>query len=239
MLSDAHCHFDETDSLAKIQQENQMLALINCDSPAEWERNQRFIGSYKNQVLSFGIHPWHAAAYTYEEVRDYLEKAEIIGEIGLDTLWTETPIDKQRKIFIQQLRYAYEKSKPVVLHTKACEEEILSSIQSYPNKYLIHWYSSMEYQKEYIACGCYFTIGIDLTSNPAVQKLALQVPLDRLLIETDGIGAIEWVKGKRIATTEYPKILKEHVHQLAQLRNVSDGVLEEILYENLQNYLKK
>ncbi len=76
---------------------------------------------------------------------------------------------------------------------------------SLPNHYLIHWYSSLDYQQDYIDLGCYFSIGLDLKKNPAVWQLAKAVPIDHLLIETDGLHAAEWALGgffrKRLCLT--------------------------------------
>ena len=86
--------------------------------------------------------------------------------------WTNIPLAHQVKLFRKQLAYAALTDKPVVLHTKGCEREILTFIKEYPNRYLVHWYSSLELQKEYIEAGCYFTIGVDLKINQAMQQLA-------------------------------------------------------------------
>ncbi len=147
MLSDAHCHLDGSQSLALLQQEHTILTIINCDSPEEWEKNRRLATS-KNQVLSYGIHPWKADSYTFAHVELFLKKARIIGEIGLDNIWTNVPLSTQKRVFEQQLAFAAINKKPVVLHTKGCEKEILSYIQAYPNHYLIHWYSSLDYQQD-------------------------------------------------------------------------------------------
>ena len=94
MLSDAHCHLDGSQSLALLQQEHTILTIINCDSPEEWEKNRRLATS-KNQVLSYGIHPWKADSYTFAHVELFLKKARIIGEIGLDNIWTNVPLSTQ------------------------------------------------------------------------------------------------------------------------------------------------
>ncbi|WP_270376051.1 TatD family hydrolase, partial [Enterococcus thailandicus] len=187
--------------------------------------------------LSFGVHPWKADQYRFEAVLPYLEKANIIGEIGLDSVWTEVPLATQLTIFEQQLIYAMERQKPVVLHTKGCEAEILSLIKKYPNRYLIHWYSSMALQKAYIDFGCYFTIGIDLLRNNAVKELAKKVPLDRLLIETDGLAAIEWALDRKVQVDDYVAILRCHLQSLAELRNIESTILAEKMTKNLQVFI--
>ena len=237
MLSDAHCHLEGNQELATLQQENDVLTIINCDSPEEWHKNQQ-LAVGRHQYLSFGLHPWKTEDYTFEEIYPYLQQAAIIGEIGLDRVWTNIPLAHQVKLFRKQLAYAALTDKPVVLHTKGCEREILTFIKEYPNRYLVHWYSSLELQKEYIEAGCYFTIGVDLKINQAVQRLAKGVPFNRLLVETDGLGAIEWALGTPAPTKEYLMLLEDHFHQISKIREVSQEKLEKQVQTNLFEFLR-
>ena len=99
MLIDGHCHLAGSTELAQRQQKYQILTILNCDSPEEWEENQRLTKEGGLQLLSFGVHPWKADQYRFEAVLPYLEKANIIGEIGLDSVWTEVPLATQLTIF--------------------------------------------------------------------------------------------------------------------------------------------
>lgn len=237
MLSDAHCHLEGNQELATLQQKNEVLTIINCDSPEEWQKNRQLaVGRY--QYLSFGLHPWKTKDYTFEEIYPYLQKASIIGEIGLDRVWTSIPLTHQVTLFRKQLAYAALTNKPVVLHTKGCEREILAFIKEYPNRYLVHWYSSPELQKEYIEAGCYFTIGIDLKINQTVQQLTKVVPFDRLLVETDGLGAIEWALGTPVPIKEYVMLLEDHFHQISKIKEVSQKELEKQVRNNLIEFLR-
>ncbi len=237
MISDAHCHLEGNQELAKLQQEMDVLTIINCDSPEEWEQNQR-LATGRYQYLSFGLHPWKTKEYTFEQIYPYLQQATIIGEIGLDRIWTDVPFAHQEELFRQQIEYAALNNKPVILHTKGYERKILETIQAFPNRYLVHWYSSLEYQKEYIEAGCYFTIGIDLRTNRAVEKLAKLVPSNRLLVETDGLGAMEWALGTPVATKEYLAILSAHFHHISSLRKSSQEKVIEQVNNNLIEFLK-
>lgn len=237
MLSDAHCHLDGSQSLALLQQEHTILTIINCDSPEEWKENRQLTAS-KTQALSYGIHPWKADSYTFEQVEPFLKKARIIGEIGLDNIWTNVPMTTQKKVFERQLAFAAINEKPVVLHTKGCEKEILSYIQAYPNHYLIHWYSSLDYQQDYIDLGCYFSIGLDLKKNPAVWQLAKAVPIDHLLIETDGLHAAEWALGDSFSEKDYVSLLEEQLKTIAEIKELSVEEVKKNTYQNLERFIR-
>ena len=96
MLCDAHCHLDGSSELAALQRDEHILALINCQSPTEWETNRQLVDGH--QPLSFGIHPWQATELRWSEITPYLEATNIIGEIGMDSVWTDVNLLEQARI---------------------------------------------------------------------------------------------------------------------------------------------
>ena len=110
----------------------------------------------------------------------------------MDSVWCQVPLKIQEEKFRQQLELAEKAGKPVILHTKGQEKQVASIIRQYPNRYLVHWYSCEDYLEEYLDLDCWFSVGPDVWWNPAVQKVAGVVPLDRLLVETDGLAAVRW-----------------------------------------------
>lgn len=236
MLTDAHCHLENNPSLAQLQIQNGIKSIINCQNPQEWSTNLQL--TEHKQPLSFGIHPWDADKLTFESVLPYLEKADVIGEIGLDSVWTKNSLALQTPIFTKQIAWAYTQQKPVILHTKGCEELILHTIQKYPNRYLIHWYDSPNFQQEYLAADCYFSFCLAVLSDPSIVKLAKTVPLERMLVETDGLGSVEWLEKRSIKAEEYPSILAKTITALAKLRNIDQERLTAQLAKNLNDFLR-
>lgn len=235
MLIDAHCHLASNQELAQLQIKQQIKAIINCQTPEEWQINSKL--TMHMQPLSFGIHPWDVNKLKFEEIVPYLKLADAVGEIGLDSVWTKNDMALQTKTFRKQLAWAAKKQKPVILHTKGCEKEILAIIRQYPNNYFVHWYDCRKYQKDYIDLGCYFSICLDIIDNPAVIKLAQSVPLDHLLIETDGLNSVEWLLNKPVSVTDYSDILKQTLTALAHLRHIDSNKLATILGKNLIHFL--
>ena len=82
IASDAHCHLEGNEELATLQQENDVLTIINCDSPLRNGTENQQLAVGRHQYLSFGLHPWKTEDYTFEEIYPYLQQAAIIGEIG-------------------------------------------------------------------------------------------------------------------------------------------------------------
>ncbi|MBA1393257.1 TatD family deoxyribonuclease [Lactobacillus sp. XV13L] len=235
MLTDAHCHLEKNAALAKMQSTEKITAVINCQTPAEWAVNEEL--TERSQPMSFGIHPWDADKFAFSAALPYLEQADAVGEIGLDRVWTHNSLDLQKQVFVPQVQWAQKNQKPVILHTKGCEAEILQTIRQYPNRYLIHWYDCPNYQQEYIAEDCYFSICLAVLSDPSVTALARRVPLDRLVIETDGLGSTAWLLGHSVAVQEYPLILKKTIAALARLRQIDATALTTQLEDNLNHFI--
>lgn len=188
-------------------------------------------------LISYGIHPWYAAHLDVEKVKPYLDQVNFIGEIGLDNVWCNTDLNCQKEVFDAQLRYAMDTHKPVILHVKGMEKEVLTFLRKYPNRYLVHWYSCFEYLQEYIDLGCYFTIGPSVDSDSAVQNVAQNIPLDRMLIESDGIGAVAWAKNCDEIEVDYIDALRDSLRKIASIRGVDEKFLETQLDLNFRKFI--
>lgn len=227
-MIDAHIHVtaDLLPYLAGVR------CIPNADSPQEYA----FLKSAGFPVISAGIHPWKADTTPWEEMEPILREVPIIGEIGLDSQWCGVDMDVQREVFRRQLKLAGECRKPLILHTKGMEGEILETIRQYPNHYLVHWYDCDQYLSEYMALGCWFTIGPEL-SNPNIAHLAKTVPLDRLLIESDGLEGIAWAQGIELSAADYPAALEQHLNRIAQLRETEPASLLSQIQQNLDVFI--
>ncbi len=217
MIYDAHAHLG-TKVEQKIRRQTPIVSMICAQDPKEAILLQQLVSEEKlnsskeNQKLAdrdwlvptFGLHPWQSAIYSFDEMRPFLETTDIIGEIGMDNVWCDVPLSRQQCIFEQQLAFASETKKPVILHTKGLEKEIAKLIRHYPNRYLVHWYSDLNGLENFLDQDCYFTLGPDLKKNPAVHHVLESAPLDRILVETDGWSAVEWAFE---GDTEYPAFL--------------------------------
>lgn len=231
--SDAHTHLDER--MKHILQRTEICTVISCSSPRQCEEAEKMICDQASLHMSCGIHPWHVDQTSFEEMLPWLQKTKVIGEIGMDNVWCKTDLQLQEQIFVRQLQFACKNKKPVVLHTKGMEQEILEQIRRYPNTYHVHWYSCAQYIEEYRDLGCYFSIGPFPSIDENVAKVAKIIPIDRLLIETDGISAVEWAEGKTISDGDYPRILQRIAAEIASIKELTT---EEVLYRTKQNLLQ-
>lgn len=238
MLHDAHVHIHDR-ALIEQMKLHDIEAIANVSNLKEYHFIKELQADYDKLHYSAGIHPWKADETCYEEMLPILNESLIIGEIGLDSCWCDCEMNKQIEVFEKQLKLAYTSKKPVILHTKGMEKEILNRIRKYPNTYLVHWYSSNQYIQEYAEFGCFFTIGVSVGQDEAVNQVVKTVKPDHLLLETDGIDAISWADKTPCAINDYASMLNRTICRSAKLLNVSEEELKKQLNYNFQAFLQK
>lgn len=241
MIIDVHTH------IGKKEVEQGIISLLNtheiysvaCGSDLE---SCEFISQLATQskfVLPiFGLHPWKATTDTVHSIEEYLKDCIIIGEIGLDTVWCDVPMKKQEEVFYQQLEIAERRGCPVILHTKGAEGKIGNIIEKYTMPVLVHWYSEENHLEPFLERDCYFSVGPDFETNEAVRKLVKKVPLERLLVETDGLFALSWAFSRETTLEDIPKALAKTMGYVAQVKNLSLEQVEATMEDNFKKFTR-
>ncbi|MBQ0065404.1 MAG: TatD family hydrolase [Firmicutes bacterium] len=232
-MHDAHFHFSQ--NLFKSFQENHLMGICNIENEEEHTLVQGYLQEYPCHT-SYGIHPWHVDTVKYASFFPYLEQTRIIGEIGLDNTWCETNLNLQKEVFEKQLAYAHEHHKPVILHLKGMEKEALPFLKKYKNTYLVHWYSCKEYLEEYINLGCYFTVGPSVGIDESVSHLVQKVDIQRLLIESDGISALEWAFETK--EVDYISSLQRSIQEISRIKGMESAFVEKQLDQNFIRFIE-
>lgn len=234
-MHDAHFHLSKEMEALLLGQGFQ--GIVNTQSPEEYCKARSLSARSPGIVISAGIHPWTADDMEFGDLEEVLSAAPIVGEIGLDSVWCSCDMERQRSLFKRQLAYAARAKKPVILHTKGMEEEIADTIREYPNTYLVHWYSSEKYLEKYLELDCYFTLGPAVGIDPAVDSVCKKTPLNRLLMESDGIGAFSWASGKDRESVDYDYEMRANLSRAAAIREMDAREFEKILDGNYRCFL--
>lgn len=243
MYIDAHNHLDfykeNIDKAIDEINENKILTLANSMDVKSYLKNKKFKEKSKYIKLCFGIHPSRAHMYKddLKFLVPYIEESKIIGEIGLDFFWVEdkSTYKNQRRVFNFLLDEAIKRGKFVNLHTKGAELEIYNALfkRKY-NKAIVHWYSGdINLLDKFIKLGCYFTISVDIGYSKKTEDVLNKIPLNRLLIETDGPTAMEWVNGKYA----YPSEIINVAREVAKFKEIDFNTLLKILEENYNDII--
>lgn len=238
MLVDAHAHIDwYTDALpaalAQIERHRIVTMAVAMDVPA-YLKTREIANSCRYIIPTFGVHPWEAPRYAnrLHELDAYLQETPVIGEAGLDFRYVKdaTLYPAQRRVFEYQCVWAQRLAKPMNLHTRGAENEVLELLRHYRIvSPIIHWYGGpLNLIEAYLAEGCYFTVGVDVL-NPRIERSIVEVlPLERILLETDNPDGYRWLT-KELGM---PDLLLTILEKVAALKGLGVDELEERLWQN-------
>lgn len=244
-LVDMHAHLCSPEEIA-FRADNGIITCFSTGAPEEWQALQPYM-EREEIFVSFGVHPWYADKFSPESCGEYLRRCDMIGEIGMDSVWCDVPLPLQQKRLEQQLELAAELNKPVVLHTKGQEERIADIIRGFPGKVCVHWYSGGQAAFErFLEQDCYFTLGADTAAlckngnDRGLRRLMIkEVPPQRLFMETDGISAIAWARGvERVEIGEIPAVLSECLRCVAAEKGLPEETAAALMEKNLRRFLE-
>jgi TatD DNase family protein len=199
--------------------------------------------TYPFVFASIGIHPHNADHANNNDLEQIAliakqEKIVAIGETGLDFYRNRSPIEKQKKLFEQQLEIAISLDLPVVIHDRQAHTETLKILSSFKKNRLtgmIHCFSGdYNLAETFINMGYYISIPGTVTFNNArqIQDVVRRVPLDRLLLETDAPFLTPTpYRGKR----NEPSYIYYTAQKVAKLRGIS---FDEISYQTSKNVFR-
>ena len=167
-----------------------------------------------------GFHPHEAAEeHDLDDLRTLLAhpKAVAVGEIGLDYFRDYAPHDRQQRLFAAQLDVARDLEKPVVIHTRAADDDTVAALREFDGTVVLHCFSSPHVLPVALERNWYVSFAGNVTYKNAtdLRLAAAQVPDDRLLAETDcPYLAPQPVRGK----TNEPAYVAHTLDVLARVR---------------------
>jgi TatD DNase family protein len=183
--------------------------------------------------VAAGVHPHQAAdGESVDELAALVARLAVaIGEIGLDFYRDYAPRGDQRRVFVQQLRLAADLGKPVIIHTRAAEEETAALLEDFDGTVVMHCFSSPGLLPVALERGYYVSFAGNVTYPKAVElrDAAAKIPANRILAETDcPYLAPQPVRGKR----NEPAYVVHTVASLAETRREDASELERRIDEN-------
>jgi TatD DNase family protein len=159
--------------------------------------------AHEGVYACLGVHPHEAGSPAdLEELRRLLahERAVAVGETGLDYFRDYAPRAAQCTLFERELALAHELGKPVVVHTRAADEDTLAALDAFDGTVVLHCFSSPALLEPALERGWYVSFAGNVTypKAPELRDAAARVPPDRILAETDSpYLAPQPVRGKR------------------------------------------
>jgi len=200
MLTDTHCHlfYDQikVDLESVINRAQKMgvdrfiCVATNLEDAVECLDLSQ---THENIFATAGIHPHDAK----DAPLDYINKIYdlmnfdtmvAIGEMGLDYFRNLSGARVQKDVFRTQMQIADDLGKPVIFHNRDADDDVLSILSDFPRvKGVAHCFSStLNTAKRFIDLGYYISFSGNLTfKNSHLPDVAANLPLDRILVETD------------------------------------------------------
>ena len=194
---DSHCHIndesylEDLDSVLDRMVENKVTkAMLVCVSLDDYKRSLNIKKEGVEFKKAIGVYPEYTDIddKTFNEYVSLMKKCDAVGEIGLDYHWYKDTKEKQKELFIKQIKIANDLNKPIIVHAREALADTYEILKKYPCRGVLHCYSgSSELAKEFVKLGYYISIGGPITFKNAKEPLEVvkSVPLDKLLIETD------------------------------------------------------
>lgn len=217
--------------------------VVGFDQPTI-ERATELADQYPEIYLTLGWHPTEAGSYD-DEVETYLRgklrhpKVIALGEIGLDYYWMEDPKEIQEEVFRRQIALSKELNLPFVVHTRDALEDTLAVISSEGVGFrggIMHSYSgSWEMAEQFIDFGMMISLSGVVTFKKSIelQEVAKNIPLDKLLVETDAPYLAPVPKRGRENKTAYTRYVVDYI---AELRGMSSEEIAKITTENAMEF---
>ena len=249
-LIDTHAHIDMLE--APIESTLQLMkdfgvkkAVIPSVEVSSMEKVIAAAEADENIYAMIGIYPSEAKTYT-QEVEDRMielaknHKVKAVGEIGLDYYWDKSFVDLQKEVYVKQILLANKLNLPIVIHDREAHKDAYDLLLEYnqSSKALFHCFSgSVEFMRECVKKGWYIALGGVVTFKNAVkmQDVAREIPLDKLVLETDSPYLTPVPFRGKPNTPAYVRYVAE---EIANLRQIPLNELIDITTNNAERFFE-
>lgn len=256
---DSHCHLnfedfgnDVADVLEAAGKQGISTILNICTKLEEIESIRKIVERSPNLFCTVGIHPHEAeptlANIDLDELKEWLlthaghPKVVGFGETGLDFYYDHSPRDLQRDVFRVHIEASLAQGLPLSVHTRNAEEETIQLLREAGQgraKGVLHCFSGTRALAEAaLDLGFYISVSGMITFKKAedIRETVRQVPLDRLLLETDApfLAPVPF-RGKR----NEPAFLIYTAEVVSKLKGISLAELAKITTENFFRLFSK
>lgn len=254
LLIDTHCHLnleafkdDWRDVINRAFDNNVWMINVGTDEKTS-RKSMEIAKNYKDGVYaSVGFHPIYVKD-TNEKEKDVVNtnfyseavkspKVVAIGEIGLDYYHTkdENLRELQKNILRRQIKIAKDFSKPIIFHSRQASGDLIKIVKEFlPLKGVIHCFSgSWKEAKEYLDMGLLISFTGIVTFTNKYYEIIKNIPLERLMIETDApYLAPEPFRGKR----NEPSYVKYIARKIAEIKNTPFEIISQKTAQNAINF---
>ena len=246
-MIDSHCHLDHepllenlNDVINRSKEVGLTKLLTICTTLDSFERIKSIIKKDEMIYGTYGIHPHETENNQIKKqtiIKEVRENNKIIGigETGLDFYYNHANKTRQIDSFKTHIEASIALNIPVIIHSRDAEEETFDLLNSYKSsdlKILMHCFTgSLDFSKKLLTLGAFFSAsGIITFKNSAdLQKTFKNIPLEKLLIETDSpfLAPIP-MRGKK----NEPSFIKYTLEKLSNLKETTVEHMSDVTTNN-------
>lgn len=236
---DAHMHFDlyeNRDEILEYIESKKSYTIAVTNLSELFQRYDKKYADKKFVKIALGFHPELVAEYKYQQVlfHQLVDKTRFIGEVGLDFA-DASDKDKNSQIAVFQniLSWCTNKEKILSVHSRAASKEIISMLEGFNGKVILHWYSGRIVDLETaLSMGYYLSVNHQMLESERGRNIVNKLPVDRILIESDA----PFTKGMK---SEYTLNFNEKVYlYLANRYNQKIDIVKKRIKANFAEVLK-
>jgi len=239
-MIDSHCHLEQKDYEGKLDDfikkwKSQLKFIISsCAHKKELDKTLEIYQKYKPFVrICIGLHPEfiketneNDIERTIEFIKKHRKDIVAIGEVGLDYHLVKEPEwqEKQKEMFIQFIKLAKELDLPLVVHSWDATGDAIKILElegMNGKKVLFHLLQDKNCLSKIIENGWFISIGPGIARSKTIKKIARDVPLNKILLETDS----PWFKQENQEFGE-PINVKVACEKIAEVRHLSSQEVE-------------
>jgi TatD DNase family protein len=245
MLFDTHVHLNDPTYLDykkiiqnALEHHVTKMVVVGYDLESS-KRAVKIANEYSFIYACIGIHPSEEKTNYKEDLIELekliSDKVVAIGEIGLDYHYENIDKERQKELFVLQLKLAYKYHLPIAIHSRdACNDtyKILQENKDCYSRGIMHCYSySLQMSKEFIKLGFLLGIGGVLTYKNAkeIKEVVKDTSLDNLVLETDAPYLPPTPYRGQINEPQYLELVAK---EMANLKEIEIKDVEEITYNN-------
>lgn len=240
MLVDIHAHLDlgqfdnDLEEVLDRAKNNDVKIIINNGiNPESNRKTLELSKKYGIVKAALGIYPDCVSKIDIDSELNFIKenknKIIAIGEVGLDG--NEENIDLQKEVFIKIINLAKEIDKPLIVHSRKAEKEVIDLLEkNNAKKAILHcFHGNFELIKKATKLGYHFSIAPNIMRSEHFQRMAKEVPLSHILTETDS----PYLGADRNERNE-PANVVIAIKKIAEIKNLDAIEVENNIFMNYQ-----
>ena len=248
MFVDSHCHLDfdlfekdREECIARAQKAGIQTMLTISTHITRFPEILKLTNSSDYLYCTIGVHPHQVRdepKIDCDQISKFANNPKVIGigETGLDYFYENSPRKEQKDSFLQHIAASRMTGLPLIVHSRDADEDMEKILEDEMKKKafpcVLHCFSSSErLARCALSLGVYISISGIVTFKNATElrKIVKNIPLDRLLIETDSpfLAPVPY-RGKR----NEPSYIIYTAKKVAELKDISINELEKVTTNN-------